>query len=76
MTNTQNYEIKKNLAKSVQKSLLAHQVEPEEIQQTMHFLGVVLGGMIGSLYAENEQEQKVAETIESIRKGIQEGLPE
>lgn len=76
MTNEQNYQIKKDLAKSVQKSLLAHQVDEEKIQETMRFLGVVLGGMIGSMYPQNEQDARVTETLENIRQGIEKGLPE
>jgi hypothetical protein len=76
MTNEQNYEIKKDLAKSVQKSLLAHQVDEEKIQETMRFLGVVLGGMIGSLYPQSEQDARVEETLENIRQGIEKGLPD
>lgn len=72
----QNYQIKKELAKSVQKSLLAHQVDGEKIQATMNFLGVVLGGMIGSLYSQYEQDERVAETLVNIRKGIEKGLPD
>jgi hypothetical protein len=56
--------------------LLAHQVDPEKIQETMTFLGVVLGGMIGSLYPESEHDEKVAETLESIKEGLHKGLPD
>ncbi len=76
MTENQSYQIEKELAKSVQKSLLAHQVDGEKIQETMHFLGVVLGGMIGSLYPHNEQDTQVAETLKNIRQGIEEALPD
>ena len=76
METKQNYQIEKNLAISIQKALLAHQVDPEKIQETMTFLGVVLGGMIGSLYPESEHDEKVAETLESIKEGLQKGLPE
>ncbi len=76
MTENQDYQIEKELAKSVQKSLLAHQVDEEKIQETMQFLGVVLGGMIGSLYPQNEQDDRVAETLKNIRQGIERGLPD
>ncbi|MBE0583977.1 MAG: hypothetical protein IH612_09450 [Desulfofustis sp.] len=76
MTEEQKYQIEKELAKSVQKSLLAHQIDAEKIQETMRFLGVVLGGMIGSLYHQNEQDERVAETLENIRQGIEKGLPD
>ncbi len=76
MTEEQNYQIEKELAKVVQKSLLAHQVDAEKIQVTMGFLGVVLGGMIGSLYPRNDQDARVAETLENIRQGIEKGLPD
>ncbi|PLX88947.1 MAG: hypothetical protein C0619_11905 [Desulfuromonas sp.] len=76
MTENQNYQIEKELAKSVQKSLLAHQVDEQKIQETMHFLGVVLGGMIGSLYPQSEQDARVAETLENIRQGVEKGLPD
>ncbi|MDA3835400.1 MAG: hypothetical protein PF495_18645 [Spirochaetales bacterium] len=76
MTEGQNYQIEKELAKSVQKTLLAHQVDGEKIQDTMRFLGVVLGGMIGSLYGQSDHDTRVTETLESIKKGIEKGLPE
>lgn len=76
MTAGQNYQIEKELAKSVQKSLLAHQVDADKIQETMHFLGVVLGGMIGSLYPQEEQDARVAECLKNIKQGIDAGLPE
>jgi hypothetical protein len=42
----------------------------------MRFLGMVLGGMIGSLYEQSDHDAQVTETLESIKKGIEEGLPE
>ncbi len=76
MTEGQNYQIAKELAKSVQTTLLAHQVDGEKIQDTMRFLGGVLGGMIGSLYGQSDHDTRVTETLESIKKGIEKGLPE
>jgi len=76
MANEQNYQLEKELAKSVQKALLAHQVDGAKIQETMRFLGVVLGGMIGSLYPQDEQDARVDEILENIRQGIEKGLPE
>ena len=48
MTENLNYQIGRELAKSVQKYLLAHQVDEQNIQEKMRFLGVVLGDMIHS----------------------------
>ena len=76
MTEKQTYKIEKELAKSIQKSLLAHQVDAEKIQDTMQFMGVVLGGMIGALYPKSEQDKQVAETLKNIRQGIEKGLPD
>jgi hypothetical protein len=76
MVEEKNYQIEKELAKAVQKSLIAHQVDAEKIQETMHFLGVVLGGMIGSLYPEYEREARVEETLINIRLGVEKGLPD
>jgi len=76
MMTEQSYQIKKELAKSVQKALLAHQVDADKIQDTMRFLGVVLGGMIGSMFAHREQDERVSETLENIKKGIEKGLPD
>ncbi|MEA3544580.1 MAG: hypothetical protein U9R69_05090 [Thermodesulfobacteriota bacterium] len=69
-------QIKKDLAKTVQKTLIAHQFNPDKIQETMKFLGIVLGGMIGSLYDSNEHDDKVAESLENIKEGIAKGSPD
>lgn len=63
-------EIKKDLAKSVQKALIAHQFEPDKIQEIMEFLGLVLGGMIGSIYQEDEHEREVARVTEHIKMAL------
>ena len=76
MTENLNYQIVRELAKSVQKSLLVHQVDGQKIQEAVCFIGVVLGGRISSLYPENKQELRVAEILENIRQTIEKGLPE
>ncbi|WP_321368620.1 hypothetical protein [uncultured Desulfuromusa sp.] len=43
-----------------------------KIQETMRFLG----GMIGSLYSHEDQDDRVAETLENLRQGIEKGLPD
>ncbi len=35
-----------------------------------------LGGMIGSLYSHEDQDDRVAETLENLRQGIEKGLPD
>jgi len=63
------------LAKSVQKALIAHQFDQDKINETMQFLGLVLGGMIGSIFDADEHEAEVAKTVEYIKLGIEKGLP-
>lgn len=63
------------LAKSVQKALIAHQFDQDKIHETMQFLGLVLGGMIGSLFDADEHEKEVAKIVEYIKLGIDKGLP-
>lgn len=63
------------LAKSVQKALIAHQFDQDKINETMQFLGLVLGGMIGSIFDEDEHDEEVAKVVKYIKVGIEKGLP-
>ncbi len=63
------------LAKSVQKALIAHQFDQDKIHETMQFFGLVLGGMIGSLFDADEYDEEVAKIVEYIKQGIDKGLP-
>ena len=68
-------QLKKDIAISVQKALIAHQFDNDKIDETIKFLGLVLGGMIGSIYNEDEQESEVTKIMVHIREGINKGLP-
>ena len=63
------------LAKSVQKALIAHQFDQDKIHETTQFLGLVLGGMIGSLFDADEHDEDVAKVVKYIKAGIEKGLP-
>ncbi len=68
-------QLKKDIALSVQKALIAHQFDSEKIHETMQFLGLVLGGLIGSIYDEDQHDAEVLKVVNYIKTGISKGLP-
>jgi hypothetical protein len=72
----QEYDLRKELAASVQKALIRHKVNPEQMGETMRFLGLVLGGMIAKIYPPDEHDIAVNSFVKEIKKGIEKGLPE
>ena len=75
MSQNEEYELRKGLAKAVQKALISHNVNPEKIGDTMTFLGLVLGGMIGEIFPPERQKNAVDTVVDGIKTGIEKGLP-
>ena len=70
------FEIKKQVAISVQRALEKHHGNPENIGETVYFLANIIGGMIGAIFPVNQHDKVIESLKEHIEYGIENGIPE
>jgi hypothetical protein len=67
---------RQKVAESVQVALANHKVNPEQIGQTIDFLSQIIGGIIGTLFPSEKNENYFKQVMEDIEIGVEHGIPE